>query len=139
MHLVLLGVTRKMLSISSKGRAGLQEKKVEVNKRLEYARDNMLPNYSFSRKPSSLDMLVKWKATEFHQFLLYTGPLILEDILDKTQYNHFPVLHIAIRIVLHPILSKNHDHLENAKKLIDYFVNEFEFLYGENSVTMCII
>lgn len=52
----------------------------------------------FARRPRSLDICSKYKATEFRQFLLYTGPVVTYGILDEQLYKHFLFLHAAIRV-----------------------------------------
>lgn len=64
-----------------------------------------LKNYipcEFARKPRSLKEVKQFKATEYRQFLLYTGPIVLKEILDSTKYDHFITLQIAITILLCP-------------------------------------
>lgn len=53
----------------------------------------------FCRKPRSLVEAKRWKATEFRQFLLYTGRVVLKSILDKKIYLYFMSLHVAVRIL----------------------------------------
>ena len=53
----------------------------------------------FSRQPRSLKDLDRWKATEFQQFLLYTGPIVLQDISDNA-YEHFLALSITLTVLL---------------------------------------
>ncbi|KAF5281933.1 hypothetical protein FQR65_LT14459 [Abscondita terminalis] len=137
MHLVLLGVMKKMLIILIRGKQGLRlfpENIKKINNKLEILK-TVLPNYIFSRKPRTLDFVDKWKATEFRQFLLYTGVYILEGVLSEQQYAHFRLLHVAIRLLCHPILSQNQIHLKNAEKLLRSFVEYFGIFYGENSIT----
>ncbi|KAG8232338.1 hypothetical protein J437_LFUL012928 [Ladona fulva] len=43
----------------------------------------------FSQIPRGLDILKRWKATEFRTFLLYIGPVALKNILTKDLYDHF--------------------------------------------------
>ena len=54
----------------------------------------------FSLQPRSLDGLDRWKATEYRQFLLYTSPLVLQDLLHKEVYRNFLSFHVAISILL---------------------------------------
>ena len=43
----------------------------------------------FARKPRSLVHWQRWKATEFLQFLLYTGPVALMGKVSNAAYNNF--------------------------------------------------
>ena len=43
----------------------------------------------FARQPRRLQELDRWMATEFRQFLLYTGPLVLKGIVSKELFQHF--------------------------------------------------
>ena len=75
--------------------------------------------------------IAKWKATEYRMFLLYCGPLILEDILPKNLYKHFMLLHVACRI-----LSCNEQwkvYLPVAEKYLENFVLLAQELYGLTS------
>ena len=54
----------------------------------------------FARQPRSLVELDHWKATEFCQFLSYTGPVVFRGILPDNLYQHFLSLSIAISVML---------------------------------------
>nr|XP_034195292.1 uncharacterized protein LOC117611451 [Osmia lignaria] len=102
MHLVCLGVTKKILSawisrkfsrlskLSGSHLAGMSA-------RLDRLRE-FCPS-EFGRRPRSLVYYAKYKATEFRQFLLYTGPVMAYGLLNDNLYTHFLFLHTAIRIL----------------------------------------
>jgi hypothetical protein len=84
MHLVHLGVVRRLLLYWIRG-----PKTTRVSSRhVMMISDNLLhirsyvPN-EFARKPRSLNEMDKWKATEFRQFVLYTGMLVLKPVIEK--------------------------------------------------------
>ncbi|GBL89107.1 hypothetical protein AVEN_33836-1, partial [Araneus ventricosus] len=117
MHLVCLGVVRKLIlawykgslriRLSSSAKTNLNQSLVDCSK------------YSpkeFQRKPRSLIEVDRWKATEFRCFLLYVGPVVLKDILLPDYYNHFLCLHLAIRIMLSEKLIE--DYLDYAEELL---------------------
>ncbi|KAK9535819.1 hypothetical protein VZT92_008175 [Zoarces viviparus] len=54
----------------------------------------------FARQPHSLREVDRWKATEFRQFLLYTGSVVLRDILLDNFYEHFLSLTVVMSILL---------------------------------------
>ena len=56
----------------------------------------------FARKPRNPYKVARWKATEYSQFLLYTGKIILKSILPQTVYNHFLVVSVASYILVSP-------------------------------------
>jgi len=105
---------------------------LKISKRLE---SDMKPFISkeFGRRPQSLEFLKLWKATEFRQFLLYTGPIVLRKILPKAMYNHFMTLHVLIRILCD---AEQHQNKWNyVESLAKHFIRSFAKIYGVHHVT----
>ncbi|CAH0548143.1 unnamed protein product [Brassicogethes aeneus] len=135
MHLVLLGVAKKILNTLWNGRMGLRlvdTVKQEINLRIEKLN---ISHRLFARKQRSISLISDWKATEFRQFLLYTGPALLYKLLENEQYIHFLFLHVAIRILCNKEMCQNPLHNNVAKKLILKFVRNFENFYGEGTIS----
>lgn len=131
MHLVALGVTRKLLYIwisMKKSPARLPRNLIEkLNKRLQQV--SKYTPCEFSRKPRSVLELDHWKATELRQFLIYSGPVVLKDILPLDQYQNFICLSVAIRLLLGQNTHKTYN--DYAHSLLVHFVKCFGMLYGE--------
>ena len=53
----------------------------------------------FQRKSFDLMDLCNWKATQFRFFLLYTGGIVLREILEDEMYKHFLILYTSYRIL----------------------------------------
>ncbi len=87
---------------------------------------------NFSRKPRSLSEFKQWKATEFRQFLLYTGPVVLKGRLSTRMYKNFMLLSIAVRILLSPALCS--EYCDYADKLLKCYVQNFTKIYGPDQV-----
>ena len=99
MHFVCLGVMRRSL-LYWKGPVGplhvrLGRKAVgEISTRLMF-----LAAYipiEFARKPRSLDDLNRWKATEFCEFLLYSGVSALRTLLPNRLYMNISYCLLAL-------------------------------------------
>lgn len=132
MHLVLIGVTKRMLQFFMKGTKNVRIKETKL------ASENLLGLISqipreFARKPRSLDELDRWKASELRQFLLYTGPVVLKNILAKDFYYHFLILSVAVRILCDTeyYLSIN----DYASDMLVWFVKEYSALFGEQYIS----
>ena len=95
-----------------------------------------IPN-TFARKPRSLADVDRWKATEFRQFLLYIGKIVLNGILRQEQFEHFLCLSVASCILVCPMLAQL--YRDYAKQLMEYFVEQGKILYTVTSFwyTMC--
>lgn len=105
MHLVCLGVVRTMIYDWMFGPITLKLPSIltdRISLQLQ-ALKSRIP-VEFCRKPRGLDEVRRWKATEFRQFVLYTGPIVLHAVLlpdYKDFYNNFSLsLHIAMTILL---------------------------------------
>lgn len=86
MHLVCLGVMRKLIKIWLFGLYRLKRAQIDLlSSRLIGLRKYMA--CEFSRLPRSLKEVKYWKATEYINFLLYTGPIVLLGILPAHKYS----------------------------------------------------
>lgn len=85
----------------------------------------------FARRPRTLRDFKFWKATEFRNFLLYSGPIVLKNAFKRPGfYDNFMALHVAITILCSSVLTKLEENIDYAQKLIEYFIQTFENLYG---------
>lgn len=135
MHLVCLAVVRKLLIhwFNRKTKCILLSRDVldEVSRRLISLRTCITSD--FARLPRLLSELPHWKATEFRQFLFYTGPIALKDVLPKPLYQHFLILHVAVKLMsLQPHCYRKSDYIVH---LLRTFVKDSSRLYGEHFVT----
>lgn len=131
MHLVCFGVVRRILyylcripnprRLSPRQRAELSSELIKLR--------NSVPS-EMARKPRSLQELARWKATEFQQFLLYTGPVILHGIVDSDLYHHFLCLTIGMLILLSADRERRNHFLPYAADLLNHFVINSAEVYG---------
>lgn len=135
MHLICLGVVKKLISFWC---AGKPENKLSYSNILEISDllDKQIKNIpsEFNRKPRPLAEFKRWKATEFRQFLLYTGPLVLKNIISFDKYINFLCLHVSVTI----LCSKHNMAIigpEYTQQLLKYFVDTFITLYGKKHVS----
>lgn len=63
--------------------------------------------------------------------VLYTGCVVFK-LLRKDLYNHFLVLHVAIRILC---CSEFEEYIDYAQELLEHFVSSFKLLYGTDNVS----
>lgn len=83
----------------------------------------------FKRKPRELKKVKRYKATEFRQFLIYTGPVALKGVLSDNLYSHFLLLSSATYILLS---NKAADMYWNniAKEFLNKFAEGMSKFYG---------
>lgn len=130
MHLVCLGVVKQFLVKTWVH--GKRPHKIHVN-RVNSISNNLLNlkmylPIEFARKPRTLKEGKRWKATEFRQFLLYTSPVVLKNILAIDKYYHFLTLTVAIRILLDNSLLNT--YMDYAEELLKHFVDSTKTLYS---------
>lgn len=97
-HLVCLGVTKKMIQIYIDKYYKKQKRQFDNFNKFYVEIRASIP-LEFSRKTRSFNEVHRWKAVEFRTFLLYLGPIVLQNILNDTEMKHFNSLHSAIRIL----------------------------------------
>ena len=128
MHLVCLGVVRRIMYFLTKGpkNVRLGNTTIElISKDLIALKDSM-PS-EFQRRPRSLKEMERWKATEWRQFLLYTGPIVLKKHVSQQIYENFLCLSIGVSI----LLSKTDTiSVKYARQLLTLFVKNSEVIYG---------
>lgn len=130
MHLICLGVVKKCISAWIDG-AFTKSSKLCTRQIFQISASlNNLSQFcprEFARRPRSIESYKRFKATEFRQFLLYTGPVVLKKVLPEDHYLHFLLLHSAIRCLVLP--TRNDLHLRYAELALQKFVKMCENLY----------
>ncbi|GAB0089769.1 hypothetical protein DMENIID0001_043740 [Sergentomyia squamirostris] len=138
MHLLYLGVIRTL------GVLWMQPKQnalftLTTNQRealnTEHLKYGLFTPKEFSRKPDSMYFVSGWKATQGRQFLLYLGPIVLQNTLPETHYQHFMLLFIASRILSLKTLVADENYVNLAEILLQKFVEDYPTLYGIDQVT----
>ena len=132
MHLVCLGITRRILNFLCKGQAISRLSYAQLTLASEHLvslRGN-IPS-SFARKPRTLFSLDRWKPTEFRQFLLDTGPLVLQKVLSIEMFCHFMSPSLAISILINDDVDAREGMLEYAATLLNVFVDNAHIYYGD--------
>lgn len=94
MHLIDLGVTKKMLTLFLS-----QNKKLKTRMSEDYIQMIPFIPKEFSRKPRSFEELPRFKATEFRQIVMYTGITLFKKYFSDEMYEHFLSLCCACRIL----------------------------------------
>jgi hypothetical protein len=130
MHLVCLGVMRRLIALWRKGplNTRLSAREIEsISQSLVMVR-SFVPS-EFARKPRSLLEVDRWKATEFRQFLLYTGPVVLLGKIPNPLYQNFMLLSVGVRILLSPAYCRQPSRVDYAHDLLVLFVQHCGDLY----------
>lgn len=123
MHMCCLGVMKRLLLMwlrGSKKRKLSQRQCQLISRRLTGLR-RYIPE-CFARKPRSLDEVDRWKATEFRQFMLYTGRIVLRNILTDDAYKHFLIFNIPMSILVSRHVVQLEEHVKYAEDLLTHFV-----------------
>lgn len=129
MHLVLLGVSKRILTLWLKGPKNVRLTKTQIEHFNQlYLETSKFSVSDFSRKPRSIHEVDRWKATKFRFFLLYAGPVILQKILTSNIYNHFMSLVVAIRLLCET--NQSNENIDYANELLLYFVKKFGEIFG---------
>jgi len=136
-HLVCLGIVKKLLLMWNFGdlRVRIPFRNVQlISSALIHLVKNHVP-IEFQRKPRSLNYVKKWKATEYRQLLLYSGPFILKNILSNEVYENFITLHVAISILCSKRYCYQKKWLNYAQNLIECFVKQYGIIYGKHNIS----
>jgi hypothetical protein len=134
MHLICLGVVRKLMNLWVSGPLAtrLPARSVNIISEALISISKRLPS-EFARKTRSLKDLKRFKATELRQFLLYVGPTVLKGVLPEKLYYNFMLLHSATYILLSKSAS-NKQWNDLARSLLLKFVKSMSNLYSKTSV-----
>jgi hypothetical protein len=127
MHLIYLGIVRRFLHYI----------KSHIGEQLWSVASERLVSYSvhtpseFARKARSLSELDRWKATEFRQFVLYTGMAALRGIVSPDVYNLFLSLSVAITVLCNDNDTFRNSLLDYAANLLLAFVRNCRIIFGD--------
>lgn len=131
MHNECLGVTRKLLMSWTSGdlSVGLPSRLLNlISVRLTNMKD--YGPSEINLKSRSLSQLTRFNATEFRTFLLYTGIVVLLEVVSQKIYYNFLLFHSAIATLMSFSKSSKDVDCEIAEKLLQTFILDCCDIYG---------
>lgn len=140
MHNLLLGGTKRLLCnrrygwIFGRPPHKLRAKDVNNITNLLLKLRKYIP-CEFSRKTRSIVECKRYKATEFRLFLLYTGPIVLKQVLSPKVYNNFITLSLASTILISNYYSKYEHFISYAHELMKHFITNSIQIYGPDFIS----
>ena len=133
MHLVHLGVVKRLIWSWIKGpianRCRLSSNICQQISASLISCHPYVPR-EFPRKCRSFDEFERWKATEFRQFILYSGAVVLKGKLQDSVYSHFLLFNVAIFCLSSSLFLST--HCDYAGELLKLFVRDWANLYGKD-------
>lgn len=129
LHLVCLGRVKKLIDLWLHGPLTVRLTKFNIQQINEslYIAEKSRPT-EINRLIRKIDQYKMWKGTEFRTFLLYTGPVILKNIVKCEVYENFMLLSCAIRILCDT--NKCQNLIDLTSKMLSEFVLSFNRVYG---------
>lgn len=143
MHLVLLGVTRRLLYLWVEGEKNerIQDRKYRISQGAVRILSDRFTSFiescpkEFARKPRSLVNFRMFKATEFRTMLLYTGVVAFKShVIKRNVYQNFLLLSCAMRIYLSSVYCKDRAYRKHARIALKRFVEHYREIYGASKV-----
>ena len=140
MHLVLLGVTRKLMYLWLEGEKKVEKKTYRIKpssaKQISFNLCACIEScpLEFARKPRSLNNFKMFKATEWRTFLLYTGMVALKGIVKRNIYKNFLLLLSFMRVHLNSSYCADTSYRKHARKMVKAFICQYRELYGAKNV-----
>jgi len=134
MHLACLGVMWRLLLSWLKGPLTLCLGTACINQ-ISNKLVHLIPYIprKFARKPRALNEIMRWKATELRQFMLYTGPIVLKNVLSNSLYQNFLLFSVAMTTLVSQQLCGQLCFY--AKQLLVVFVDNMKALYGKDMIS----
>ena len=119
MHLVYLGLMRRLLHLWINGPRNIKIGQLSINE-ISTLLVRIAPHMpiEINRKPRPLQDLERFKATEFRTFLLYTGIVVLKDVLNYDLFKNFVLLSFAINLM-------DKSNIENSLQHARLYLCEF--------------
>ena len=121
MHLVHLGVVKRLIWSWVKGPIG-NGCRISSNicQQISASLTSCHPYVprEFPRKCRSFNEFERWKATEFRQFIIYSGAVVLKGKLPESFYHHFLLLTVSIFCLSSSMFLSTHcDYADDLLKL----------------------
>ena len=148
MHLVLLGVVKRMLRLwlgttdfhvtkySCNFRLLARESSNAISERVKVCSESV--SSEFKRRPRQMDENKFFKAKEFRTLLLYTFPFIFRGLFQNNSkvFDHFMLLVVSFRIMLGR--KPTPDFVAYVRELLQIFVIDMKELYGKMHMTYSV-
>lgn len=137
LHLLELGITKKCLSRWVNGTKSYKKLKTVDLKRLNSLSVQLNPEAptEMHRGVRDLSNLHFWKGVEFRSFLLYTGIVVLKNIVSVQEYDHFKILSCATKLCSSDAYSNLIQNTELLDILVKEYIKEYKNIYGNHTMS----